>query len=142
MSIALLLLLRRPVVGHPLRIWLLAGLLPVLVSVTVALHGQEVSARVLEGLNGAPEERVISWYDPQRGQSNATVSLSVLDAACVVHAAPQGGHYRLTSSTLYVPPGLQLVGNWPTQEQVRALMISGQLQCRRLGDAPTAEAGE
>lgn len=139
MTLALLVFLLRPQEDSRLSVWLLAGLLPVLVAVTAAMHGQDAAARALRGFDERVQNRTIGWQGAAGPPSSTVVALSGLDAACVVHASAQGGRYRLSHATLYLPPGVQLLGNWPTPQQVNALMVSGRLHCRRLaGEAQGA----
>ncbi len=132
MGLALIALLLRPGPARPIALWLLAALLPVLVSVTAALYGQAQAQRSLAAFDPAVRDRALAWRDAGGGENSATVSLSGLDAACVVRATQRGGTYKLSASVLFVPHGAQLLGAWPSREQADALMLSGQLGCRRL----------
>ncbi|AWN23125.1 hypothetical protein DKM44_07705 [Deinococcus irradiatisoli] len=132
MGLALLLLLLRPGHTRPLTLWLFSALLPVLVAVTAALYGQAQAQRTLAGFDPAVLDRALAWQDAGGTENTATVSLSGLDAACVVRAVQRGGTYKLSASTLFVPRGAQLLGPWPSREQADALMLSGQLGCRRV----------
>lgn len=132
MMLALLVFLLRPAQDSCLSVWLLAGLLPVLVAVTAALQGQAAAARDLAGFSEAVQQREVVWPLPDGQLSRTRLPLSGLDAACVVHGSQHGGKYQLSSGTLDIPRGLQFVGDWPTAQQVNALMVAGRLHCRRL----------
>lgn len=135
MGLALLALLLRPGPARPLTLWLLAALLPVLVSVTAALYGQAQAQRTLSDFNPAMQDRALAWRDAGGAENTSTLALSGLDAACVVRAAVRGGTYQLSSSTLFVPHQAQLLGPWPSRAQADALLLSGQLGCRRVSRA-------
>ncbi|TSA81091.1 hypothetical protein FNU79_15795 [Deinococcus detaillensis] len=135
MGLALLALLLRPDPQRPLTLWLLAALLPVLVAVTAAMFGQAQAQRTLSAFNPALQDRALAWRDAGGSENTSTLSLGGLDAACVVRAAQRGGTYQLSNSTLFVPHGAQLLGPWPSRAESDALMLSGQLNCRRVSVA-------
>ena len=132
MMLALLGLLLLPGSVRPLTLWLFAGLLPVLVAVTAALLSQDEAQTALASFDPQVRNRGLGWRDAAGAENTATVALGGLDAACVVRASARGGTYRLSSSTLFVPRDVQLIGPWPTPAQAEALMVSGQQGCRRL----------
>ena len=132
MTLALLALLLRPGPARPLTLWLLAALLPVLVSVTAALSGQAQAAKTLQRFDASVQNRALAWRDAQGTENTATLSLSGLDAACVVRVVNRGGTYQLSASQLFVPRDAQLIGPWPSRAEADALMLSGKLGCRRV----------
>jgi hypothetical protein len=132
MGVLLLLLLLRPGGVRPLTLWLFAGLLPVLVAVTAALFSQQEAQAALVAFDAEVKNRGLGWRDATGAENTATVALGGLDAACVVRASARGGTYRLSSSTLFVPRDVQLIGPWPSPAEAEALMVSGQQGCRRL----------
>ena len=135
LGLLLLALLLRPGGVRPISLWLLSALLPVLVSVTAALIGQAQATQALSGFDSSTQNRTLGWRDARGIENKSTLSLSGLDAACVVRVISHGGTYQLGSGELFVPRGAQLLGKWPTPEQANALMLSGQLVCRRVNPA-------
>ena len=131
LTLSLLGLLLRPGQTRPMTLWLLAALLPVLVAVTAALWQQDEVQASLTGFDPAPRQRLMIWRDQQGELDRNIITLSGLDAACVVRAAQRGGSYELAGQAVLVPPGTRLLGAWPSAEQAEALMLSGQLGCRR-----------
>ncbi|WP_420596543.1 hypothetical protein [Deinococcus sp.] len=131
LTLSLLGLLLRPGQTRPMTLWLLAALLPVLVAVTAALWQQDEVQATLKGFDPAPRQRLLIWRDQKGELDRSILTLSGLDAACLVRASGKGGTYQLGGGKIVVPPNAQRLGSWPSPEQAEALMLSGQLGCRR-----------
>lgn len=134
LTLGLLALLLRPA-ESPTKVWLLAALLPVLWAVTAAIRGQEAAGRALAHFDGGVRPRTLAWRTPQGTVQSVTWALSGADAACIVRSSGRGGHYQLSSGPVNLPSDLELLGDWPTPEEARALLLQGRLACRHLDAA-------